>query len=82
MGLDMWLPSIFDFNDEEQVKHALEPVINSAERAVSAGVNINPMVYMERMFDAYRATGGYYRARECLIFRPERNKKTRISCLF
>jgi hypothetical protein len=52
MGLDMWLPSIFDFDDEQQAKR----VLNNVD-----GLGIHPMKYMERMYDALRATGGYYR---------------------
>jgi hypothetical protein len=51
MGLDMWLPSIYDFNDEQQAKRILNNVAPCTD----------PMKYMERMFDALRATGGYYR---------------------
>jgi hypothetical protein len=52
MGFDMWLPSIFDFSDRRQVETALASVKRD---------DVNPIKNIELMYDAFRATGGYYR---------------------
>jgi hypothetical protein len=55
MGLDMWLPSVFDFDDEKAVDVVLgdfppfERDIDNIQKAVVG------------MYDRLRATGGYYR---------------------
>jgi hypothetical protein len=52
MGFDTWLPSIFDFNDEQDA----ERVLGNVDIA-----GLPPMARVARMYDAMRATGGYYR---------------------
>jgi hypothetical protein len=49
MGLDMWLPSIVDFNDQQLFDRILAEVKGA-----------HPIEYTQRMYDALRATGGYY----------------------
>jgi hypothetical protein len=56
MGFDMWLPSIFDFNDEKHHDLILDRVVNDPV----AGP-VKPIDRIEQYYDACRATGGYYR---------------------
>jgi hypothetical protein len=55
MGLDMWLPSVFDYNDERQVEAVTQPVLAKNDPDSFDGIGL-----ITAMYDAYRATGGYY----------------------
>jgi hypothetical protein len=62
MGLNMWLPSVFDFNNEQQ----LDRVFDSVDREFR---NLHPMesprdhplAFIDLVYDTMCAAGGYYR---------------------
>jgi hypothetical protein len=54
VGLNMWLPSVFDFSDERKVQCIFDDID-------SAGTGEDPLGFATRIYDALRATGGYYR---------------------
>jgi hypothetical protein len=50
MGFDMWLPSIFDYDSPQgELLSAVD------------GDRVSSPIYKERVYDAMRATGAYYR---------------------
>jgi hypothetical protein len=61
MGLDMWLPSVFNFDDAQQVERILDGVADNMKRKIAMRCNTHPHEYVRMVYDAYRATGGYYR---------------------
>jgi hypothetical protein len=66
MGLDMWLPSVFDFTDADAAKRIFDnsPQVQAAQAAKNDR-RIDPllaiMALSDALYDAMRATGGYYR---------------------
>jgi hypothetical protein len=54
MGLDMWLPSVFDYEDGDAVDALIgdDPIERTVEGIKRA---------MDEMYNRLRATGGYYR---------------------
>jgi hypothetical protein len=61
MGMDMWLPSVFDYGDAAQVERVLAPLERDRE-APRVGVAVEDVERRStEIYDALRATGGYYR---------------------
>jgi hypothetical protein len=56
MGLDMWLPSVFNFDDEAAVD-ALFGRLPKVDTSTAEGIH----AYFNQTYGAMEATGGYYR---------------------
>jgi hypothetical protein len=57
MGLDMWLPSVFDYADSD----AVQGLFDSSSEVQAATAAGDPLALFDAGYDALRATGGYYR---------------------
>jgi hypothetical protein len=57
VGLDIWLPSIFDYADGD----ATERLFDNRQELQVAKAGGDPSAILDAIYDTLRATGGYYR---------------------
>jgi hypothetical protein len=57
MGLDMWLPSVFDYADDD----AVERLFDNSPEVLAAQTAGDVHALSTAIYDVLRATGGYYR---------------------